>query len=147
MSAQLLVVPSRLPARSAVKELSLMADSLIRNCEAVAGLYRAMTDLIREAELTDEEVRGALDGKFPQPRISEILRVCRASDDVYHRYRAGFFGFKAALAETRGYTVTPSRELFRRKLRRTAERLVKLAGDDQTEIEILGRKVVIYATE
>lgn len=129
----------------AARELSTLAETLAKGCEAVHGLYMRMCDLIRLTELPEDQIRKSLSRHFPQPRISEILRVSRAPDEVYRRYRAGFFGFKAALAECRGYRITPTKELNRRKIRRTAERLVALL-DGPGELRIRGKTITIYET-
>lgn len=50
-------------------------------------------------------------------------------------------GFKAVLAECRGYRLTPDGELRRRKIRRAAERLVLLMG--QGSVEVHGHRVVV----
>lgn len=113
-------------AKLAFDELGKLAEVLAKGCEALGGLYMRMTDLIRSSGLADSEVRQALDRHFSPARISEILRVSRAPEQVYLRYRGGFFGFKAALRESRGYRITPNQELQRRKVRRAAQRLVAL---------------------
>jgi len=129
-------------ASSVSRELSTLAETLIRGCEALHGCYMRICDLVRLHELTDKEVKEALGKHFPQPRISEILRVSRAPEDVYRRYRSGFFGFKAALEQCRGYRVTPNAELNRRRIRRTAERLVLLL-DGPGELKIRGRLISV----
>jgi len=127
---------------SAARELSSLAETLVKGCEAIHSLYMRMCDLIRQNQLSDNEVRKLLEKHFPHPRISEILRVSRAPDEVYRRYRAGFFGFKAALAECRGFTINSTSELTRRKIRRCAERLVLLL-DGPGKLEIRGRVVSV----
>lgn len=119
---------NRLDRIGTVNELAHLAKTLCTGCEALTGLYMRMCDLIRGSDLTDIEARAILSPHFSQPRISEILRVSRAPEAVYARYTAGFFGFKAALKECRGYQVTPIAELRVRKIRRAAERLVLLLG-------------------
>jgi len=101
-----------------------------------------MCDLIRLHEMTDREIKESLGKHFPQPRISEIMRVSRAPDDVYRRYRAGFFGFKAALEQCRGYRVTSTSELNRRKIRRAAERLIVLLNGP-AQLTVRGRVIEI----
>lgn len=125
------------------KELSNLASIIVRGCDAIHGVYMRICDLIRDTELTDAQIRDALSRHFPSSRISEILRVSRAPEDVYRRYRAGFFGFKAALEQCRGYTVTATPELNRRKIRRAAERLVTLLDGPGT-LSIRGRTVAVY---
>lgn len=129
-------------ARPALAELNSLAATIVRGCEAITGVYMRMTDLIRSTGLTDAQVREALEPHFPPARISEILRVSRAPESVYVRYTAGFFGFKAALRECRGYMVTPSDELRRRKIRRTAERLVLLL-DGPAQITVRDHVVTV----
>lgn len=128
--------------KDAKVELGALAQTLTRGAEAMAGLYMRMCDLIRDAGLTDSEVREILSAHFPQPRISEILRVSRAPNEVYVRYTAGFFGFKSALKECRGYQVNTSAELNRRKTRRAAERLILLTGGSGS-IQIKGKVITI----
>lgn len=134
---RIISVPSRwalLPQDRAlsIAEVQRLGDIINRGAEALCSCYMRMCDLIRDRELTDDEVRGALSASFPPPRISEILRVAKAPDSVYKRYRAGFFGFKAALAECRAYNVLPETRLAQARIRRAAERLVKLAGPGAT---------------
>ena len=125
----------------AKREIVRFAGIINRGTEAISGLYMRMVDMIRHYGLTDAEVNELLREHFPGPRISEILRVSRASDEVYNRYRTGFFGFKAALQECRGYAVTPSQELKRKKVRRAAERLIVLGA--QGVIKVRGKTVTI----
>jgi hypothetical protein len=132
----------RFTPETAAIELQALGEVLNRGCEALGGLYMRMCDLIRSSGLSDSEVRKALDRHFPEARISEILRVSRAPEQVYLRYRAGFFGFKAALRECRGYQVTPTGELTRRKVRRAAQRLVALMPQPG-ELAIGGRVVSV----
>lgn len=143
----IIAVPSRwqfrqLSRREAVAELDRLGGIISKGVEALHGVYMGLTDLIRDHGLSDGEVRSALAGKFPQPRISELIRVARAPNEVYRRYQCGFFGFKAALQECRGYQITPSEELHRRKIRRTAERLLHLVKGPAT-IEIAGHTIIV----
>lgn len=117
------------------RELMRLADIVARGTVALAGVYMRICQVIRSGALADEEVRKILEPYFSGPRISELLRVSRAPEAVYVRYRGGFFGFKAVLRQCRGYTVTPDIELRRRKLRRTAQRLVILA-ENETRIQL-----------
>lgn len=128
--------------QTATTELSKIAGLLVRGAEALGDLYMRMCDLIRESDLTDNEIRKILAPHFPQPRISEILRVSRAPREVYVRYTAGFFGFKAALRQCRGYQITPNAELCRRKIRRAAERLVLLVHGP-AELSVRGHIVTV----
>lgn len=112
----------------ALHEVDRLAGIVAAGVEALHGLYLRITDLIRENELTDEEVKQTLASHFPQPRISELIRVAHAPPEVYRRYACHFFGFKAALQECRGYRVNRTEILRRRQVRRAAERLVKLAN-------------------
>jgi len=123
-------------------ELAKLAETLSQGCEAISGLYMRMCDLVRSSGLTDDEVRESLCRQFPDSRISEIIRVSRSPEEIYSRYHAGFFGFRAALKECRGYQVTSSAELHARKARRAAERLVLLLGDSGS-IRVRGRLVTI----
>lgn len=125
------------------RELDRIAGLLVVGIGALGGLYLRMCDLVRNGILTESQSREILSRHFPPPRVSEILRVAGAPDEVYNRYRAGFFGFKAALRECRGYRVTPSRELRRRKLQRAAERLLELLGGEG-EINIRDRSIVVF---
>lgn len=111
-----------------IKDLDNLGKILLKGCEAVAGVYMRICDTIRTCQLSDGEVRATLKPYFPDPRISEILRVSRAPEAVYSRYTAGFFGFKAALKRCRLYTITPNDELKRRQAKRAAARLLDLIG-------------------
>jgi uncharacterized protein (DUF2236 family) len=142
-----LTIPSRWVVinrdhQAAQAELSQIAIILVRSAEAIGDLYMRMCDLIRESDITDDEVRHILESHFPPSRISEILRVSRAPREVYIRYTAGFFGFKAALRQCRGYQVTAAKELCRRKIRRAAERLVLLLGGP-AELHVRGHVVKV----
>lgn len=108
------------------EELNRLCEILIKGADAIAGTYMRMCDLIRSSNVSDKRARGILSAYFPDSRVSEIIRVSRAPDEVYRRYTTGFFGFKAALREVRGYQITPTEELNRRKARRAAQRLTEL---------------------
>lgn len=110
------------------RELGKLAETVIAGTKAVVGVYMRMCDLVRSSGLTDQEVRDVLLPLFPPPRVSDILRVSRAPRDVYERYTAGFFSFKAAVERCRLYHITPTEELRSRKIRRAADRLVELMG-------------------
>ena len=112
----------------AIREVGDLAGIITTAADAVCGCYMRLCDVIRLHGLTDDEVRSAIGGRFPAPRVSELLRVANAPDETYRRYRAGFFGFKAALQECRGYRILPERRLVQKRIRRAAERLVRLAG-------------------
>jgi hypothetical protein len=109
-------------------ELDTLAQTLSVGVSRLGELYLRICDLIRDTNFPETDMRRILGKYFPPPRVSEFLRVANASEVVYRRYRAGFFGFKAALRECRGYDITPSEELRRRQIRRAAERLATLAG-------------------
>lgn len=125
----------------AVSEINSLAQTLVTGAEAISGVYMRMCDVIRKADLPDWKVRQQLGKYFPQPRVSEIMKVARASDEVYLRYSAGFFGFKSALKQCRAYSITPSQELKRRQVRRAAERLIALLGHG--EVQVKDSKVTI----
>lgn len=80
-------------------EIAELAEVINQGTQALGGVYMRICDTIRNAGLLDSEVRKALSPHFPPPRISEILKVCRAPEMVYARYHAGFFGFRAALSQ------------------------------------------------
>lgn len=126
-----------------LQELDKCAQILVKGTEALSGLYLKMCDMIREHGLTDDEIRVALCKHFPPPRISEFLKVARAPDLVYRRYRAGFVGFKAVLAECRGYRIHQDEWLKRRKIRRAAERLMLLMPQGGS-VEVCGRKLDVH---
>lgn len=109
------------------RELDRLSSICIRGADAVIGVYMRICDLIRSGPLTDDEARSILSNHFAQPRVSEILRVARAPDEIYSRYTAGFFGFKAAVRQCRAYNITPADELKRRQIRRAIGRLISLA--------------------
>jgi hypothetical protein len=128
-----LLVPGRwtvgkLNYGQAVSELDRLAGILAHGVDQLHGLYMRMCDLIRDNNLSDDDVRLALCKHFSPPRVSEFLRVAHAPDAVYRRYHGGFVGFKAALRECRGYRVTPNEQLRRRKIQHAAQRLARLAG-------------------
>lgn len=123
-------------------ELKRLAVVFAAGTQALGGLYMRICDTIRKSNLTDSEVRSVLESNLSAARVSELLRVAHAPEEVYIRYTTGFFGFKAALRECRGYVVTPSEELRRRKMRRTAERLIILAGG-ATQITIKTWTIII----
>lgn len=123
-------------------EIKNMAKTIQRGTAAVVGLYMRMCQTIRQSTLSDAQVRDILSDHFNDQRISEILRVSRAPEQVYQKYTAGFFGFKAALRECRGYRIMETEDLHRRKLRRAARRLVELTSEPM-ELEVQGRVVSI----
>lgn len=140
------IVPSRwaimpLDHAGALRELDRLAGVLVEGAEALGGLYMRICDTMREHQLTDTEIRSVLERHFPPPRVSEFIRIARAPEEVYRRYRGGFVGFRAALAECRGYHVHGDGWLTQRKIRRAAERLVLLLG--QGEVAVRGRRVIV----
>lgn len=125
-----------------VKEIGKLGEIILKGAEAICGVYMRLCDRIRESDLSEDEIRRALEPHLPQPRISEIMRVSRSSKAIYSRYMAGFFGFKAALKECRGYTVTPDEELKQRKIHRTAKRLLDLMKG-QGSVAVNGKTITI----
>ena len=118
---------SKLDYSAAVAEVQQLGTVAAKGIEAVTGCYLRICDMIRYHELTDDDVRAALAPSLPPPRISELLRVARADDETYMRYRGGMFGFRVALDRTRQYRIMPADKLRRRKIRLAAERLVTLS--------------------
>lgn len=127
-----------------LKELDRCAAILAHGLEQLSGLYMRMCDLIRDHDLTDAEIRQVLGKHFPPPRVSEFCLVARAEPETYRRYRAGFVGFKATLAECRGYRLHGNAWLHQRKVRRAAERLVTLL--DRGELDVAGHHVAVTTT-
>lgn len=123
-------------------EIQKLAGIIVKGTEALGGVYMRLVDTIRHHGFTDDEVRKMLSRHFSEPRVSEILRVAKAPEEVYNRYMAGFFGFKAALRECRSYTITPGTELIRRKAKRAAIRLITLGVTG--EIHVKGRVVTVH---
>lgn len=128
---------TKISREQAITEVRHLGYLVARTIDAVAGCYMRICDAVREFKLSDGEVREALKGCFADSRISEIIRVANSPDAIYHRWKAGFFGFRAALRECRLYNVTPGPRLIAKQKRRAAERLVKLAGAGE-RIEVLG---------
>lgn len=132
------------PRATVLKEVDHLCEKLETGVRALQGLYARVCDVIRTHNLSEKEIRPILAKHFPPPRVSDILRLARAPEDVYSRYRAGFFGFKAALHQCRLYHITPSKELRIRKMRRTADRLITLAkGEPFIEIKTGGWTVTL----
>ena len=127
----------------AVLEIDRLARILATGADALRGLYLKICDMIRSHELTDEEIRSVLGRHFPPPRVSEFVKIANAPPEVYRRYYAGFIGFRAALAECRGYRRHTTKELHRKKVRRAAERLITLLG--QGEVVVCGKRVIVSA--
>jgi hypothetical protein len=98
--------------------------------------------MIRTSTLPERDIRSALEKHFPQSRVSELMRVSRAPEEIYSRYTGGFFGFKAALKHCRLYNVTPQGELKRRQLMRAAHRILDLIEPNQT-IKVKDRTITI----
>lgn len=115
---------------------------LAEGVERLSGLYLRICDDIRNHGLTENEIRATLGKHFPPPRVSEFIRVANAAPETYRRYRFGLVGWKATLAECRGYKQTPTKELTRRRIRRCAERLVLLLG--RGEVQVRGRRVSVW---
>ncbi len=126
-----------------IQEIDRLARILTQGTEALYGLYMRLCDHIRDAQLTDDEIRKHLSPHFSAPRISEFIRMANAPKDVYFQYRAGFIGFRATLQVCRGYTVNVPEHVKRKKIRRVAERLVGLMGSG--EVEVRGKKVTVTA--
>jgi hypothetical protein len=128
----------------ALDDLRDSSRVLATGAAALCGLYMRMCDCIRRFGFDDAEVRAAIGDALPPPRVSEMLRVANAPEDVYRRYRAGFFGFKAALERCRMYSVTASDRLRDRKIHRTAARLVLLADARPLTIRAGGCVVEVH---
>ena len=131
-----LTVPDRFRQRridreQALREITVLGCLISRGTQAIGRCYLRITDTIREFELADGEVREALRGQFADSRISELLRVANSPNEVYNRWQAGFWGFKAALRECRYYNISPPARLIAKQKQRAAERLVKLATDGE----------------
>jgi hypothetical protein len=125
-------------------ELAAMGNTFASGCKAVRGLYFQITDLIREQDFTDMEVRQSLSKSFSEPRIAELLKVARAPDEIYKRYALRQIGFGAALREARSFTIVKTERWKNRKLRRSAERLVAMcreAGQNVVSIYVAGCRV------
>ena len=142
MSFPLRWTVGRLDCGQSIRELERLSSLCVRGAEAVIGVYMRICDLIRSGSLGDEQARSILSARFSRQRVSEIMRVARAPDEIYSRYTAGFFGFKAAVRQCRAYNVTSTSELKRRQVRRTAQRLVSLVGGPAT-IKVLDRVVTV----
>lgn len=125
-----------------VIEIENLSRIIVQGCEAISGVYMRLVGRIRECSLPDWKIRRELGKHFPQPRVSEIMRVARAPQDVYLKYSAGFFGFKSALKQCRYYHTSPTQMLLERQARRAAERLIALLGDTG-RIRVKGRLVII----
>jgi hypothetical protein len=119
-----------------LEELESLAPTIVKGVDAISGVFMRLCDTIRKSELPDWKVRQYLGKHFLPPRVSEIMRVTRAPDDVYLKYSAGLFGFKAALKQCRSFHVTPTDELNRRKAKKTAQRLVELTGGLHGEVHV-----------
>jgi len=129
-------------SRDAAKcEIQKCVQCLAIGTEALHGVYMRICDLIRQHSFTDAEVRELLADRFPPPRVSELLRVANAPPETYRRYRCGFVGFRAALAECRGYRINDTEHLKRRKIKRAASRLLSLMGAGQ--VEVGGHRITI----
>lgn len=142
-----LSIPSRwnfekLTHAEAVEEVDRLAQILVRGTDALCGLYLRICETIRVRQFTDEEIRSVLGKHFPQPRVSEFVKIANAPPEVYRRYQAGFIGFRAALAECRGYRINTTEFLKSKKIRRTAGRLIDLMG--QGEVVVKGKRVLIH---
>lgn len=131
-----------LPYAEAVADLDRLGRIIVKGTDAICGVYMRICDTVRTGRIPESEVRTILARYFPGPRISEILCVSRAPEEVYHKYTAGFFGFKSALKHCRLYNITPSEELKRRQAKRAANRLLMLLGAP-SEIEIKSHIVTI----
>jgi hypothetical protein len=141
-----LLIPSRFDLErrdheQALRELDRLSGILVQGTQALGGLYMRIVTLIRESAMTPAECRKVLEKHFPESRISEILRVANAPDEIFRRYTAGFFGFRAALKQCRGYQLPDTAEIQQRKIKRTAARLVRLMN--QGEIFVAGRVVSV----
>lgn len=119
---------------AAIAEIEDIARYIESGVEALSGMYLRICDIIRAHDLSDNEIRTVLESHFPPPRISEFIRVARAPYSVYVRYRAGFFGFKAALRACSGFHVTPNERLKQRRIQHAAERLAKLTGPGKLHV-------------
>lgn len=127
----------------ALEEIDRLAGILSRGAEALSGLYIRICHTLRQHNLTNDEIREVLSPHFAPPRVSEFIRIANAPPHVYRRYHGGFIAFRAALAECRGYQITSNEEIKRRKIRRTAERLIELMGPG--EVEVCGQRVTVSA--
>ena len=143
-----LTLPSRWTIKKSVspqdelREIENLSRIITESASAVAGVYMRLCDTIRSSAVSEKDIRAPLEKHFPQSRVSELMRVARAPEDIYARYSAGFFGFKAALKHCRLYSVTPSVELKRRQLMRATHRILKLIEPNQT-IKVKDKTITI----
>ena len=127
-------------------ELSKMGATFSRGAEAMRGLYYQIADMIRRHDFSDSEVREALKQHFPEQRISELLRVARAPQEVFNKYELKLIGFRAALKEAREFTLPKTEARTKRQLRRSAERLVafvRKSGQSVVSIYVAGCSVEV----
>jgi hypothetical protein len=130
--------------------LSDMGKTFFDGARAVRGLYYDIVRMIRRHEFTDAEVRSALSNYFSEPRICELLRVARAPDNIFLRYEAQQIGFGVALKQARAFRVPKSDGWKKRKLRRSAERLVAMcqeSGQKVVSIYVQGFQVEVRPEE
>lgn len=125
-----------------LREIETLSKIIVEAADAVTGVYMRLCDRIRTSTVPEKEIRTALEKHFPQSRASELMRVARAPEDIYLRYTAGFFGFKAALKHCRLYSITPGDELRRRQLMRAAHRILELIKPHKS-IKVNGRTITI----
>lgn len=150
VSPTTLTIPSqwscaRLTHAEAVSEVDRLAKILLTGADALCGLYMRICETIRRYSFTDAEIRATLGKYFPPPRVSEFVKIANAPPEVYRRYEAGFIGFRAALAECRGYQINTTEFLKSKKIRRAAERLINLM-DGVGEVTVKGRKITVANT-
>jgi len=137
------VLTARATREEVLSEIDSLAAILVKGVAALQGLYLRICDTMRNHHVSNEDAREILSRHFPPPRVSELIKVANAPEEVYRRYRAGFFGFKAALAECRGYRILPEERLVHKRMRRAAERLINLAGSSPTTFTVHGWQVRI----
>lgn len=131
-----LVLPSRwcvheagLPRPACMAELERLARCFEQGAEALEGLYLRLCDFIRFHQLQPDEAREALArAGMRKERVSEVLRVAAAPEDVYRDYEARLIGFRVALERSRlCRMVARSRvEWGKKKLARSGRNLLKL---------------------
>jgi hypothetical protein len=84
------------------KSCKHLAYLLSSNTSTMHGNYLSLCKFIREKDLDPKQVtRSCLAGGLSKERVSEIKRICFASEKIFKGYLNGKLSFRAALAQSR----------------------------------------------
>jgi hypothetical protein len=140
-------MPGTATREEVIGELTKLVHTLSSGAKVLSGLYMRVCDMMRNYNLSDDDIRTVLRPHFSNPRICDFLKIVHSPDEVYRKYRGGFIGFRATIEQCRTFLVPQTELLKTKRVRRVAARLLFLMNHQPCEIRTLGFKVMIVKDE